>query len=883
MSERDDGFFQMVCELLPGEGGGGGGGGDCFMDDPGFPNSIPPAADWATNFLTSPPFQSGSFSSLLEDLLLSEPPPEDTAASSPDQWEGVAAEEGEDEKSKARGRKPHKSELLGNVLRRISCERTEFLAQVWVPTMRNSRVMLTTQDQPYAVQPTKWDLVRYRTLSARYAFPVAGGIIGEVGGDVLPGLPGRVYSRMLPEWSPNVQFYDCKDFLRVQDAARCNVRGTLAVPVIEPSTRECLAVIELVANVEKVGYESEMGMICKALEDINLSSWPRCGVPEVPKAGREAVFEEISGVLLAVCEYHQLPLAQTWIPCFQSSGKSSGNKNLPCLLASHAPFHVRDSSLEGFHRACSQQKLEAGQGVAGKASTTNQPSFTRDVKSYSIAEYPLVNYARYFKLGAAVAIRLRSRLTGSDDYVLEFVLPLECTEEVEQCKLLDALSVTMQQACQSLRMVSSREVLEQRSVVSSPRIVELHSGDEEMSGVVFDNSGLSATTTATTTTTKATAKRKKLCGDDQSSYWSACSIQGDGSGAAKKKAGEKKRATNEKTVPLDVLQQHFAGSLRDAARNIGVCPTTLKRICRQYGISRWPSRKINKVNRSLMKLQGVINSVEGADRKVKLDILTGEIASAAAATAAITSKKSNSGPSTSKSSSEASLKAETPAGKEGLNVFPDGGGTATSPNETPEIHTTEPRVNMLPAIKIEPRVHGSHAALSVLDQQKLSPERLIARKQSSSPPLPPPPPPPPGTQEHQSFYHQNQASYIDWPALSNRVLCSKEGTNCFEERAITVKATLREDTIRFKMGTEFGFGTLKGEVAWRFKLDKEGFTLKYMDDDAEWVVLNGDADLEECLDVMRFSGSRVIKLVVQPVSNPNAGSPISPSFCSVNS
>ncbi|EFJ05895.1 hypothetical protein SELMODRAFT_40936, partial [Selaginella moellendorffii] len=646
------------------------------------------------------------------------------------------------------------------------------LAQVWVPTMRNSRVMLTTQDQPYAVQPTKWDLVRYRTLSARYAFPVAGGIIGEVGGDVLPGLPGRVYSRMLPEWSPNVQFYDCKDFLRVQDAARCNVRGTLAVPVIEPSTRECLAVIELVANVEKVGYESEMGMICKALE-----------ASFVLSSGREAVFEEISGVLLAVCEYHQLPLAQTWIPCFQSSGKSSGNKNLPCLLASHAPFHVRDSSLEGFHRACSQQKLEAGQGVAGKASTTNQPSFTRDVKSYSIAEYPLVNYARYFKLGAAVAIRLRSRLTGSDDYVLEFVLPLECTEEVEQCKLLDALSVTMQQACQSLRMVSSREVLEQRSVVSSPRIVELHSGDEEMSGVVFDNSGLSATTTATTTTTKATAKRKKLCGDDQSSYWSACSIQGDGSGAAKKKAGEKKRATNEKTVPLDVLQQHFAGSLRDAARNIGVCPTTLKRICRQYGISRWPSRKINKVNRSLMKLQGVINSVEGADRKVKLDILTGEIA-----------------------------------------------------------------VNMLPAIKIEPRVHGSHAALSVLDQQKLSPERLIARKQSSSPPLPPPPPPPPGTQEHQSFYHQNQASYIDWPALSNRVLCSKEGTNCFEERAITVKATLREDTIRFKMGTEFGFGTLKGEVAWRFKLDKEGFTLKYMDDDAEWVVLNGDADLEECLD-----------------------------------
>jgi hypothetical protein len=41
-------------------------------------------------------------------------------------------------------------------------------------------------------------------------------------------------------------------------------------------------------------------------------------------------------------------------------------------------------------------------------------------------------------------------------------------------------------------------------------------------------------------------------------------------------------------LTLDVLQTQFGRGLKEAAENLGMCATTLKRACRRLGVKRWP-------------------------------------------------------------------------------------------------------------------------------------------------------------------------------------------------------------------------------------------------------------------------------------------------------
>jgi hypothetical protein len=129
-----------------------------------------------------------------------------------------------------------------------------------VPIKKEGKHVLTTFGQPYLLNPKSQSLASYRNVSKKFQFPA------EEDSKELVGLPGRVFLRKLPEWTPDVSYFSWVEYPRKNHAKQFNIRGSFAVPVFEQGSRTCLGVIEVVTTTQDVSYRSELESVCKALE-----------------------------------------------------------------------------------------------------------------------------------------------------------------------------------------------------------------------------------------------------------------------------------------------------------------------------------------------------------------------------------------------------------------------------------------------------------------------------------------------------------------------------------------------------------------------------------------------------------------------------------------
>ncbi|KAL4579082.1 hypothetical protein LXL04_015217 [Taraxacum kok-saghyz] len=665
------------------------------------------------------------------------------------------------------------------------------LIQIWLPENQEGKKVLRTSSQLSSLDTNCPQLSYYRNISEGYEFPAEGN------SKEIVGLPGRVFMGKVPEWTPDVRFFKTEEYPRVGHAQEFDVKGTVAIPVFDRDSQSCLGVIEVVMTTQKSSYNPEIDGVCKALEAVDLRSSDASNSNKfkVSDGLNQAALPEILEILETACKTHNLPLAQTWVRCIQQgkSGCRHSDTNLiHCISTVDPACYIHEPRFKDFQEACSDHHLLKGQGMVGQAFTTNQPCYFPNVTSLTKTEYPLSHHARMFDLCGVVAIRLRSTFTGEIDYVLEFFLPVDCKDEEEQKGLLNSLSVIIQNVCRSLRVVTDKELAEEGGVVvgTGGRAVKIEESAVEKSG---DLSG-------------------KQGGD---------SVSGEGSfvnGGNKRVERRRGGSKTEKTITSEMLRQYFAGSLKDAAKNLGVCPTTLKRICRQHGIQRWPSRKIKKVGHSLQKIQLVMDSVHGASGSFQIESFY---------------------------SNFPNLASSDPK---------------TTPFSPSSLHTIDPKtITDATKSSLSPSCSQSSSSGQSCSSgtQATGDDPVLKRTRSDA-------------ELHVSFYNQDQEPKPLQRSHSHKLLITEvpitqnrppKSGSPRDENASRVKVTFGEEKVRFRLQKDWGFDRLLEEIGKRFCIsDITGFHLKYFDDDSEWVLLTCDADLDECIDVYRSCKSGTIKL-----------------------
>jgi hypothetical protein len=73
------------------------------------------------------------------------------------------------------------------------------------------------------------------------------------------------------------------------------------------------------------------------------------------------------------------------------------------------------------------------------------------------------------------------------------------------------------------------------------------------------------------------------------------------------------------------IAQHFHRPINEASKFLQICPTVLKKICRKAGLPRWPHRKLQSIDRELVKLRRLLDDKTLSQTKEQIQGLQGRI------------------------------------------------------------------------------------------------------------------------------------------------------------------------------------------------------------------------------------------------------------------
>ncbi|KAL3499022.1 hypothetical protein ACH5RR_041754 [Cinchona calisaya] len=499
---------------------------------------------------------------------------------------------------------------IAGLLERVKFGSNSILLQFWKATVKlGGLTVLETAGQPFALGHFYKGLWRYRrrchdhSYDVFYTFDKKGSRLGP---------PSRVFKNRIPEFCPNIEAYSTDEFpLRDFAVHECGIQGYWALPLFLRDKMQCVVgVLEVVAfKYTDIFVEHQVNPVIQALNKGGLCYYSLEDCCSSVRKDALCAQVDIQQVLEFVREVHQLPLIQAWVPCLCDDHQ----KQVPYVgLSSVGAWRPAELFCE--MRSCDRNvkyaldfvqfkckygtfSVEKGNGLIGKAYSLKKPCFCRDTSQLSISDCPFVHLTRIAGFTACFAIPLQFIHPLLDALLLEIYLPPEQHYSAEEpLAMLKSLLFTVTHGFSRLNVAFGLKEGEEFCVKFSQSYGNFSFFDICRQSVghlnrheVLENEReelqlqSSHPVLVPMVETNATNVRKR------NSSAATRSKTRDGV-----KTSEGVYTNGEVQITLDVLRQYCGRKLAGVAESLKVGRSTLKRICRDFGIKRWPSHKRKK-------------------------------------------------------------------------------------------------------------------------------------------------------------------------------------------------------------------------------------------------------------------------------------------------
>ncbi|MFS7913690.1 putative transcription factor Nin-like family [Helianthus anomalus] len=413
-----------------------------------------------------------------------------------------------------------------------------FFAQFWAPVTIDSRRLLSTSDQPFAITHLYNNFAQYRLLSEKYKYNIdANKLHIEPDHIILSG-------------GPATAFRNCRASIDKAHGFLLEMNDKLIsvmVPICFAFKSNCIGVLEFLFNDSEYKLASFLVYTVEAIKKAGLDVfYVQHLIPYKAISGLEVTKDEIEEALKVVCETHNLALAQVWIPYedkynvpFSYSLKDSKTKRLLAIKLTGYLYAV--TNFEKYLRFGDLTPRAIEEELLLVTLQDYKPRYISKLHSNKLIGWDF----GFPSPPRALAICLRSNDTGDFNYAFEFIWTKHSNYKI----FLEAILLTLKRCLPRFKFASGTEIGD-----------ELHIHNK-VGGTKF----------------KIFQGKRSMVVDDIAH-------------------SEVKCKTTPIVLPREVIEKQFGKTMNDAAKDLNVSLSTFKRKFKELDIPEWPGPNFMKRN-----------------------------------------------------------------------------------------------------------------------------------------------------------------------------------------------------------------------------------------------------------------------------------------------